>query len=75
MPLDGAVLSFEWRFDPVSNGRTRITRCILLSGDYATRYANHVREGFGLTLADGMKRIADAMASAQRSAGTTGHGQ
>jgi hypothetical protein len=68
MPLDRAVLSFEWRFDAVSDCRTRITQRIVLSGDNATAYATQVSTQFGLTLADGMKRIADAMAGAERSA-------
>src|SRR5215208_1835458 len=35
MILDGAVLSFEWLFDAVSNRRTRMTQRIVLSGDNA----------------------------------------
>lgn len=69
MPLDGAVVSFEWRFDAVSDCRTRITQRIVLSGENAAAYATQVRAGFGSTLADGMKRIVEAMASAERSAG------
>ena len=68
MPLDRAMLSFEWWFDAVSDRRTRITQRIILSGDNATAYATQVRDSFGLTVAAGMKRIADAMASAERSA-------
>ena len=68
MPLDRAVLSFEWWFDAVSNRRTRITQRIVLSGDNATAYANQVQASFGSTLPDGMKRIANAMARAERSA-------
>ena len=67
VPLDGAVLSFEWLFDAVSNHRTRITQRIVLSGDNATAYVNQVQAGFGSNLPDGMKRIADAMARAERS--------
>ena len=73
MPLDRAVLSFEWRFDAVSDCRTRITQRIILSGDNATAYVTQVRASFGLTLADGMMRIADAMASAERSAEGSGN--
>jgi len=67
IPLDRAVLSFEWRFDALPDCRTRITQRIVLSGDNAAAYAARIRAGFGSTLADGMKRIADAMASAARS--------
>jgi hypothetical protein len=38
MPLDGAVITFEWLFDAVANHRTRITQRIILSGDNATAY-------------------------------------
>ena len=72
VPLDGAVLSFEWRFDTVADCRTRITQRIALSGDNAAAYASQVRAGFESTLADGMKRIADAMARAERSAEASG---
>jgi hypothetical protein len=67
MRLDGAVLSFEWLFDAVSNRRTRITQRIVLSGDNAAAYIDQVRSGFGSTLPDGMKRIADALVRAERS--------
>jgi hypothetical protein len=64
VPLDRAVIAFEWWFDAVSNHRTRITQSIVLSGDNERAYANQVQAGFGSNLPDGMKRIADAMAKA-----------
>jgi hypothetical protein len=67
MPLDGAMLTFQWLFDPVSNYRTRITQRIFLSGDNAMAYVKQVQAGFGSNLAHGMRRIADAMAKAERS--------
>lgn len=67
MLLDRAVLSFEWLFDAVSNRRTRITQRIVLSGDNAGAYVDQVRAGFGSTLPDSMKRIADALVRAERS--------
>jgi hypothetical protein len=72
MPLDRAVLSCEWRFDAVSDRRTRITQRIVLSGDNAAAFGSGVRASFESTLADGMKRIAEAMASAQGSSGVGG---
>jgi hypothetical protein len=66
MPLDRAVLSFEWEFEALSDHRTRITQRILLSGDNATEFANRVRAAFGSTLDDGMKRIADTLERAER---------
>ena len=67
MPLDGAILSFEWDFEPVSNHGTRMTQRIVLSGDNATAYVEQVRAGFGSTLEAGMRRIADALVRADRS--------
>jgi hypothetical protein len=67
MPLKEAVLSFEWDFEPLSNHRTRITQRIVRSGDNATEYADQVRAGFGSTLDDGMRRIADALGRAFKS--------
>jgi hypothetical protein len=67
MPLERAVLSFQWLFDAVSDRRTRITQRIVLSGDNAAAFTNHVQASFGATLPAGMKRIADAMARAARS--------
>jgi|SRR5215470_2598422 len=67
VPLDRAVLMFEWLFEAVSNYRTRITQRIVLSGENATAYLNQVQTGFGSNLPDGMRRIADAMEKAERS--------
>jgi len=67
VPLDGAVMSCEWLFDAVSAQRTRITQRIVLAGDNAAAYVNQVQDGFGSNLADGMKRIANAMVRAARS--------
>ena len=61
MPLDDALISFEWMFEPVSSLQTRITQRITLSGNNARVYVDQVQAGFGATLADGMERIADAM--------------
>ena len=64
MPLDRATLSFEWRFDAVSDSRTRLSQRIVLAGHNAAAYAPQVRAAFGSNLPDGMSRIAAAMASA-----------
>jgi hypothetical protein len=71
MPLDpAAVLSFEWRFDAVSDHRTRMTQRIVLTGDNAPAYEAAIRARFESTLADGMKRIAESMASSSPAGGT-----
>jgi hypothetical protein len=67
VPLDRAVVSFEWLFDAVSTHRTRITQRIVLSGDKARAYVNQVQATFGANLPGGMQRIAAAMATGERS--------
>ena len=71
IPLDQAVLSFEWRLDAVSSRRTRLTQRITLSGPNAGACADQVRAAFGANLRDGMDRMARAMAAAAALAGTT----
>jgi hypothetical protein len=66
MPLERTVLSFEWTFIALSDQRTRITQRIVLSGDNAIAYADQVRAGFGATLPDGMRRVADDVVRAFR---------
>jgi hypothetical protein len=67
MPLDRATLSFEWRFDAVSDRRTRLWQRIVLVGDNGAAYAAQVRAAFGSNLPDGMNRIAAALAAAAAS--------
>jgi hypothetical protein len=72
MPLDRATLSFEWRFEAVSDRRTRLWQRLVLAGDNAAAYADQVREAFGASLPDGMNRIAAALAAAAASTRGTG---
>ena len=73
MPLEPrATLSFEWRFDAVSDRRTRLTQRIALAGDNAAAYAPQGQAAFGANLADGMTRIAAAMAAAEAATGSAG---
>jgi hypothetical protein len=64
MQLDQAVLTFEWRFDALSERTTMMTQKVVLSGDNAATFVEQV-EGFRPGLADGMKRIATEMAAAE----------
>jgi hypothetical protein len=74
MPLDRATISFEWRFDAVSDRQTRLSQRIVLAGDNAAAYAPQVQVAFGANLADGMTRIAAAMAAAAgAAAGSAGN--
>ena len=65
MQLDRAVLQFEWRFEALSERRTRLTQRILLTGENAAAYAAQVEAGFGANLSAGMQRIADVMEKRQ----------
>jgi len=61
MSLEGASISFEWRFEARPEGKTRLTQHIILSGENGPAYVEQVRPVFSSTLAPGMARIAAAM--------------
>jgi hypothetical protein len=67
MSLDGAALSFEWQFVGLARGGTRLTRRIVLKGEKADLYLSQVKAAFTADLADGMNRLATAMANADPS--------
>ncbi len=69
MPLESAVVSFEWTFKAVAGARTRITQHIVLKGGNAGAYVAQVRSAFSVNLAAGMNRIAAAMQSAELGGG------
>jgi hypothetical protein len=66
MQLDQATLCFLWRFDALSERRTKVTQRIELSGSNAGTYAGQVQAGFGSNLSDGMQRLATEMVAAER---------
>jgi len=61
MALDRAGMLFEWRFDELANGRTRITQLIVLNGENSAAYLAQVQSAFTSSLAAGMSKIAAAM--------------
>jgi hypothetical protein len=67
MRLDGAALSFEWRFEGLTGGRTRLTQRVALRGKKADKYLTQVKAAFTANLADGMNKLANAMANADPS--------
>ena len=67
MSLDGAALSFEWRFVGLADGRTRLTQQIVLKGEKADMYLSPVKAAFTANLPNGMNRLATAMANADPS--------
>jgi Polyketide cyclase / dehydrase and lipid transport len=61
MPLEGAAISFEWRFEGLTDGRVRLTQHIVLKGENAIAYVEQMQAVFAANLAPGMTRIATAM--------------
>ena len=68
MQLDRATLSFEWRFDALSERQTKLSQRIILAGDNGEVYAPQVRATFGSNLPEGMNRIAKALSAAAAAA-------
>ena len=62
--LEGALLSFEWRFAGLADGRTRLTQHVALRGENAGVYVPQLDSILRMTLPEGMKKIADRMATA-----------
>jgi hypothetical protein len=63
MTLDRATISFEWRFEALSQGRTRLTQRIELVGENANAYTQGL-SALCANLPDAMKKMAAAMAAA-----------
>ena len=70
--LDGAAITFEWRFEEIPGG-TRLTQRIVLQGGNAGLYAPQVASAFTPNLAAGMNRIARAMEQAESSGAAQPH--
>jgi hypothetical protein len=58
--LDRATASFTFSFKAVSATRTKLIQRIVLEGENAAAYVEHMAAGFG-RLPEGMKRLAAAM--------------
>jgi len=64
LSLDGASLSFQWRFEGLPYGGTRLTQRIALQGEKAELYLSQVKAAFTANLPGGMNKMATAMANA-----------
>ncbi len=64
-PLERATISFEWCFEGLTNGRTRLTQRIVLTGENASAFVEGIQAVFTSSLPAGMNKIAAAMARAQ----------
>ena len=67
LELQGADLSFQWRFEGLPDGRTRITQRVALHGENAGAYISQVESTLPSTLPDGMNKIAAAIANSEAS--------
>ena len=65
MQLPGAILSFHWKFENVSENRTRITQRLVLSGPNAKSFIPQVRR-FEESTPQGMKKLVAAIERAQQ---------
>ena len=62
--FDRALLLVHWRFDALSERRTRLTQRLELCGENAAAYIDGVRAGFEPNLEPGLRRIAALMEQA-----------
>ena len=58
---DNAAFLSHWRFDAISDGCTRLTQRLELSGETAPRYVDDIRAAFEPNLEPGMQRIGRMM--------------
>jgi hypothetical protein len=63
IPADGAVLRFQWKFEPAGEGRTLLTQRILLRGAKAENYLGYAKV-LEENLPLGMKKMASAIEKA-----------
>jgi hypothetical protein len=64
IPLEGAALHCQWRFEHLANRMCRITQAIVLTGERASDFGDDVRTRFESTLPAGMGRLARMMEEA-----------
>jgi hypothetical protein len=68
LPVGESVsVFFKWRVDGLDDGRTRLTQRIVLAGEKADAFLEQAKAAFSTSPADGMRRLAAAMAEAERS--------
>jgi hypothetical protein len=63
--LEGAALSFHWKFEEYSDRKTRITQHFTLTGPNASNFIDQVRV-FEQSAPEGMKKLAASIENAAR---------
>jgi hypothetical protein len=71
MPLDGATLLFEWRFEDTEPGGTLITQRVSFTGEKADSFAERVAPAFEAGIPQGMQRLAVEVELAEETEGST----
>jgi len=64
MPLEAATVVFRWRFEALAESRTRMTQTVALRGSTGDPGLLAAVEIFRANLPVGMRKLAEAMASA-----------
>jgi len=57
IPMPGATARFAWRFEALSEERSRLTQQITLSGVQADMYTAQLGDGFEQGIRQGMKKL------------------
>jgi Polyketide cyclase / dehydrase and lipid transport len=61
IPTPGMAARFHWRFEELSDARTKLTQQITLKGEHAQNYAAEMGAGFEQGVRDGMEKLCAAM--------------
>jgi uncharacterized protein YndB with AHSA1/START domain len=62
MELPGAVVRFNWTYEELTEGRTRLSQHIVLDGPGAEAYVPAMEQSLALNVGKGMERIAEEIA-------------
>jgi hypothetical protein len=62
MELPGAVVLFAWKYEELSDGRTRLTQHIVLDGPGAEAFVPFMEEHFVGNVPKGMEKLAEEVA-------------
>jgi hypothetical protein len=62
MELTGAVVRFNWTYEELPDGRTRLSQHIVLEGPGAEAYVAFMEEHIAGNLPQGMQRLAEEVA-------------
>jgi len=64
LELKGAVLLFQWKLEPLTSDRTRLTQRVVLQGENAAEFRPQLEATLASSLPAGMKTLGRAIAEA-----------